>query len=666
VVLALTVLSGLLATAPATAEVTDVTLGVNKPSPQRMGTPLTFTAVGTGVGGSGAEYQFWLARTGGLFRMVKDYAAPGNTWAPGPGDMDAADSYVVTVCARNKGSIAPYERLATKDYVMLAYAPVRTVTLNADTPSPQDIATIGTVTFTAAAAPGVPGAAVEYRFWLYSNASGAYTAVGDATTGYAAANTWHWTPTVKDDYKVMAYARTVGGTVAYEKLKVVFFTVYAFSPTLGDVTPAVLAGPSGSAQTLSAVYSDSEGFEGLKTAGILLNETASAANGIFARYDRSLGKLYLVNDAGTAYVGNCAPGSAGTLTNSQGSLNCQPTTVDGSGNDLTIGWSITPKIAFTSTTPKNIYTHVKDNSNVQVGWVDKGDWTITNEFDSSDCEGCHGKDCKVGMGADGLAGTADDAPNVMTTECDGLTGVSVWDGSWWDTVRGGNNATQQGGHGDPDGTEGGNAALTPTCLSCHSTADPPGTHLDGVYNSLGTEIPLPFAPWNRAAPRPTANRNTNTAHLLPAYFTRYPGGAGDSALQVTMDNYCYRECHAANSVNFMGHDADLPVGDPDYGPVLLGTHLTRTTPTSFNTVPAWPITPLIDSDITTSAAGLPNYAPCISCHNPHGTMATDTVRSASPTDGTNRMIIDNWRISFSLCKDCHVVDSGPEPPTSQH
>jgi hypothetical protein len=276
-------------------------------------------------------------------------------------------------------------------------------------------------------------------------------------------------------------------------------------------------------------------------------------------------------------------------------------------------------------------------------------------FLPSGCEGCHGKDCNVNKGKDGVAGTPDDAPNVMTTNCSFPPGLSVWDGAWWESTQGGNAATQQGGHGDPDGKEGGAAALTPGCLKCHNTADPPATHLNGVYNSLGTEIPMPFAPWNRNAPRPKLNQNANTSHLLPAYFTKYPGGAGDSALQVTMDNYCYRECHAANSVKFMGHDADLPVGDPGYGPVLLGTHLTRTTPVSNNLVPAWPVAPFIDSDVSTTVAGAPNHAPCVSCHNPHGTMVTDTKAKGTVQEasGTNRMLIDDWRQPSTLCVDCH-------------
>ncbi len=51
------------------------------------------------------------------------------------------------------------------------------------------------------------------------------------------------------------------------------------------------------------------------------------------------------------------------IENTQGSLDCAKTTVSGSGNNLTVKWNITPKAAFASTTPKNLYMRDIDNSN---------------------------------------------------------------------------------------------------------------------------------------------------------------------------------------------------------------------------------------------------------------------------------------------------------------
>jgi len=148
------------------------------------------------------------------------------------------------------------------------------------------------------------------------------------------------------------------------------------APTLGTVTPSVLTSAPGIAQKLSAVYVDADGYANLKQVSFLVNTTAVVGNGIYLLHDRTVNKLYLFNDAGTAYVGSCTPGVAGSLTNTRGTLNCAATTVAGSGNYLAVNWNITPKAAFVSVTKKNLYLYARDMSNVTVGWTDRGDWTI--------------------------------------------------------------------------------------------------------------------------------------------------------------------------------------------------------------------------------------------------------------------------------------------------
>lgn len=255
------------------------------------------------------------------------------------------------------------------------------------------------------------------------------------------------------------------------------------------------------------------------------------------------------------------------------------------------------------------------------------------------CGGCHGDGGQVHSGVDGTPNTADDAPNVMTVNVGGAW-VSVWDGGWWDSQQGGNAATQQGGHGDPDGKEEGNASLTPACVSCHDISLPPGTHLDGVYNSLGSENAVPDNP---STPRAKGNQNANTAHLVQEYFTRYPAnGAGAWGVQVAVDNYCALACHAANSVPDMRHEQDTLQSDPNHGSVEFGTHYTYATPAGS----------ILDVDLTTDAAGLPNFAPCVSCHNPHGSANTDVV-SAGPA-ARNKMLVKDWYRATTLCKDCHL------------
>jgi hypothetical protein len=87
--------------------------------------------------------------------------------------------------------------------------------------------------------------------------------------------------------------------------------------------------------------------------------------------------MYLFNDAGTAPVtGDCVPGTAGLLENTQGTLNCAESTVSGAGKDLAVNWSITPKPAFASAAAKKLWMIGRDRAGLTSGWSQKGSWTI--------------------------------------------------------------------------------------------------------------------------------------------------------------------------------------------------------------------------------------------------------------------------------------------------
>jgi hypothetical protein len=619
------------------APVTAVTLRASKASPQQVGTAVTFTGAATVAEGT-AEYQFWLARGAGAFRLVKDYGVPGDSWTPAAGDMDIADGYVVKVNARTAGSIAPFEKSATKAFVMVANAPLEVLLLGANKTSPQDLAAVGTVTFTAEAKPGATGAAVEYRFWLLSSAGGGYEPVGDATSGYSAATEWHWTPAAAGAYKVMVYARTLGSGAAYEKLKVAFFSIYAGPPSLGAVRPSWLTSPAGATRTLTAVYRNLA--DRLKTASILVSGWGEA-NAILARYDHRVGKLYLMNDAGTAYVGNCAPGAAQTLENSQGMLDCAATTVTLSGGDATIAWSMTPKAAFASNFRKDVATQAKDTSGVLVGWSRKGTWTITAPIEPDNCEGCHGFFPDVGL--DGVEGTADDAPNVMgngvSSSGSGAIPKPYDDGTWGYNVN---------GHG-----ANGTAAHTPkmifdpgppivygpaflnanaACVDCHDISLPAtgsGRHRNGILNSVERKL----------------NPSENTAHLrVDGPYPFIVAGPNAWDVQVGFDAACWLRCHASAGRANMRHAYDLVISPWNMNATPNASRFgDKGTPADGESI-VYPI----DSALTTyaSTAG-DDFAPCISCHNPHGTSILDAARN------TNRMLRDVTYYTSALCQKCH-------------
>jgi hypothetical protein len=83
--------------------VTSVALSSNPPSPQPVGTPVTWTAVATG--GTAPQFRFWVQPQGGPFTLAQDYSA-SNTLTRTP---SAAGNFVICVWAKSSGSSAAKE-----------------------------------------------------------------------------------------------------------------------------------------------------------------------------------------------------------------------------------------------------------------------------------------------------------------------------------------------------------------------------------------------------------------------------------------------------------------------------------------------------------------------------------------------------------------------------
>ena len=109
--------------------------------------------------------------------------------------------------------------------------------------------------------------------------------------------------------------------------------VVSVSPNDGEL---VIDSPT----TLTAVYRDGNGYTNMRWCRLLISDSSSQANAAYMLYDRLGNKLYLMNDAGTSLGAGYVPGTNVTLSNSQCEVYVKDTTVSGSGNDLTIAWSV--------------------------------------------------------------------------------------------------------------------------------------------------------------------------------------------------------------------------------------------------------------------------------------------------------------------------------------
>ncbi|MHB8837038.1 MAG: hypothetical protein ACYC9Y_15220 [Candidatus Methylomirabilia bacterium] len=235
------------------------------------------------------------------------------------------------------------------------------------------------------------------------------------------------------------------------------------------------------------------------------------------------------------------------------------------------------------------------------------------------CEGCHNGNPDYPL-----------APNVMGNGTSaagvGTSPKPYDDGDWGYNVNG------HGANGTAPNTPksiGGAPYLTSNvgCTACHDILLPAsgdGRHLNGILNSAEHKL----------------NPSENTAHLrVDGAYPFIVAGSNDWDVQVAFDDACYLRCHQLSGVNNMRHDSD---GLPVVNAAQFGTHMTK--PDGETIV--YPI----DSALTTSAGTAPgDYAPCISCHNPHGTPVAKTWTT------TNRMV----RAPFNgpnptLCDACHI------------
>jgi hypothetical protein len=151
---------------------------------------------------------------------------------------------------------------------------------------------------------------------------------------------------------------------------------YTVTPAVDHAPQAVSVTPStgtGFNQVFNFLYSDPDGFVDLNQVYALINGSLSATNGCTIGYLEASNQLLLINDAGTAWLGPATPGSAGTLQNSQCTVNVAGSSVSKSSTNLTVNLSLTFSPSFA--TGQSIFMYAADNSGQNSGWQNRGSWT---------------------------------------------------------------------------------------------------------------------------------------------------------------------------------------------------------------------------------------------------------------------------------------------------
>jgi hypothetical protein len=221
------------------APVTGVTLNSTPASPQQTGTPITFTASGSG-GVAPREYKFLVQQGSGAQQVAQTWSTTATyTWTP-----SAAGNYTVTVWARSAGvTTDAAQASAQRSYVITA--PL-VASLTSSVASPQLVGT--GINFTAAATGGT--SPYQFKFWVQS-AGGAWTMARDWNTS----TSFTWQPATAGSYVVAVWARNAGVTAdASQALAQVNYTITAPAPLSVTSLTGSVASPQtvGTAVTFTA------------------------------------------------------------------------------------------------------------------------------------------------------------------------------------------------------------------------------------------------------------------------------------------------------------------------------------------------------------------------------------------------------------------------------
>ena len=125
--------------------------------------------------------------------------------------------------------------------------------------------------------------------------------------------------------------------------------------------------------TLNYSTQNGRGYADLNHVDVWFSGSSSNVNACEVVYFPASNALLLLNDAGTAWQGPLTAGTAGTLSNSQCTVNGTGTSASGLNQTLTLTLSVSATAAFVGT--QNIYMEAFDSEGSNSGWQTKGTWT---------------------------------------------------------------------------------------------------------------------------------------------------------------------------------------------------------------------------------------------------------------------------------------------------
>ncbi len=146
------------------------------------------------------------------------------------------------------------------------------------------------------------------------------------------------------------------------------------APANVSLSPPNLLSTPNAERALTAVYSDANGSGNLSQ--VLLRVGPGTADGFRAQYNPLTNLLYVLNDAGTSYIGGIAPGTASSISNSRGRLNCALTTITRSTTTITVNWRVALLNSSWVGTSQSVSLFCKDRANLTDGFDNFSAWVL--------------------------------------------------------------------------------------------------------------------------------------------------------------------------------------------------------------------------------------------------------------------------------------------------
>ena len=212
---------------------------------------------------------------------------------------------------------------------------------------------------------GVTGGVAPQQFkFLVQQGSGTAQTVQNWSTS----KTYTWTPAAAGNYTVTVWGRNAGVTTnAAQASAQMTYSIIAGGVSALSVSPS---SGSGSGRTFTLRYSDSRGASNLTSEWIWF---AGGTGVCTAYHERATNRVYLINDAGTAWSYNVL-GTNSVLRNSYCAVNLASSSVSISGSVLTLNLSMTFRSTFNG--GKTIRMFANAAGGLYSGWQDRGSWTV--------------------------------------------------------------------------------------------------------------------------------------------------------------------------------------------------------------------------------------------------------------------------------------------------